>query len=70
MAQGRKAQASGKRKVLQELSENFVRINQKGENQEHLYHRELDMAVRHVRFIFVKEELSGKSIINYSVTKG
>ena len=64
MAQGRTAQASGKRKVLQELSENFVRINQKGENQEHLYHRELDMAVRHVRFVSVREELAGKSMLS------
>jgi hypothetical protein len=31
MAQGRTAQASGKRKILQELSENSVRINQNGE---------------------------------------
>ena len=36
MAQGRTAQASGKRKVLQELSNNSVRINQDGEKSRRL----------------------------------
>jgi len=34
-------------------------------NQEDLDHRELDMAVRYVRFISVREELAGKSILSY-----
>ena len=34
-------------------------------NQENLDHRELDMAVRCVRFISVREELAGKSILSY-----
>jgi hypothetical protein len=34
-------------------------------NQEDLDHRELDMAVRCVRFISVREELVGKSILSY-----
>ena len=34
-------------------------------NQEDLDHRELDMAVLHVRFISVREELAGKSILSY-----
>src|SRR2546421_1433246 len=33
-------------------------------NQEDLDHRELDMAVLHVRFISVREELAGKSILS------
>jgi hypothetical protein len=34
-------------------------------NQEDLDHRELDMAVRHVRFISVREERAGRSILSY-----
>ena len=34
-------------------------------NQENLEHRELDMAVQYIRFISVREELVGKSILNY-----
>jgi hypothetical protein len=33
-------------------------------NQEDLDHRELDMAVRHARSIFVREKLAGKSILS------
>ena len=33
-------------------------------NRENLDHRELDMAVRHVRFISVREKLAGKSIFS------
>ena len=34
-------------------------------SQEDLDHHELDMAVRHVRFISAREELAGKSILSY-----
>jgi len=34
-------------------------------SQEDLDHRELDMAVLYVRFISVREELAGKSILSY-----
>jgi hypothetical protein len=34
-------------------------------NQENLDYRELDMAVRYIRFISVREELAGKSILSY-----
>ena len=34
-------------------------------NQEDLDHREVGTVVRHVRFISVREELAGKSILSY-----
>jgi hypothetical protein len=33
-------------------------------NQKDLDHRELNIAVQHVRFISVREELAGRSILN------
>ncbi len=53
--------------VLCRLSENSVRINQEGENiKKNILERHvLDMAARYARFIFVREELIGKSILSF-----
>ena len=52
--------------VLCRLSENSVRINQEGENiKKNLERHVLDMAARYARFIFVSEELIGKSILGF-----
>jgi len=47
------------------LSENSERINQEGENiPKKLERHVLDMAAWYARFVFVREELVGKSIFS------
>ena len=56
---------AGKERFLTSFQKTPYESIRTEKNREDLDRHELDMAVRHVKFISVREELAGKSILNY-----
>ena len=59
----------GKERFFKSFQTTPYELTRTEKNQEDFDHHELDMAVRHVRSISVKEELAGKSILLVQVTQ-
>ena len=55
----------GKERFFKSFQKTLYESIRTEKSQEDLDHRELDMAVRYVRFISTKEKLVGKSILSY-----